>query len=235
MDLMKVEMKIWILSVLVALALPTFAQSQNGGVSSFQLLNEFQRNKKEQKKQKTNKSKVEGKKDVVSSPVAKDTVSSSRQTRKRVKETEESGSASVASGKRPSSRKSASSYRAEAASGNPDAQFNLALCYYYGDGVESDKSKAVELLTEAARQDHPEAQLWLGKCYLEGEGVDCSPSEAAKWLKKSAQRDVAEAQYLLAKLYQEGNGVLQDPTLSRQWMEKAAANGWKEAIKELEN
>ena len=64
------------------------------------------------------------------------------------------------------------------------AQFRLAVCYYYGEGVEKDREKAVEWWTKAAKQGHAESQYHLGVCYENGNGVKRDPEEAKKWYEK---------------------------------------------------
>ena len=49
--------------------------------------------------------------------------------------------------------------------GNADAQFNLAVCYYSGEGTAQDFKKAAEWMTKAAKQGHADAQKNLGFCY----------------------------------------------------------------------
>ena len=44
--------------------------------------------------------------------------------------------------------------RKVAEQGDADAQYDLGLCYYSGDGVEQDKSEAVKWSRKAAEQGH---------------------------------------------------------------------------------
>lgn len=228
-------------SLLLVSFLPISAQNNNGGVSSYQLLNEFRRNQKktgaEKKSKKVKSNNVTGKNESRSDSVAMPQQTQYSNSRKRVTDS------TVVSSNQETSTKSRNeaakggvkNYLQAAEEGNANAQFNLGMCYYYGDGVEQDYQQAIDWLTKAGRQDHGQAQLWLGKINLDVNVGEANSSEAAKWLKKAANKDIAEAQYLLALLYKNGNGVLEDPSLARQWMEKAASNGWKEASKELEN
>ena len=65
--------------------------------------------------------------------------------------------------------------------GNIDAQNNLALCYYKGEGVAKDYQKAVQWYTKAAEQGNAKAQLHLGECYYFGRGVAEDYQKAAQW------------------------------------------------------
>lgn len=227
--------------LLLGSLLPIAAQNNNGGISSYQLLNEFRRNQKKAATEKKSR-KAKSNNDIANKDSGIDSVATPKpvqasNSRKRVSDpTVHSSTLDTSSAKsRSGSAKGANNYQRAAEEGDADAQFNLGMCYYYGDGVDQEYKQAIDWLTKSARQDHGQAQLWLGKLYLNENVGEPNASEAAKWLKKAASKDIAEAQYLLAILYKNGNGVLEDPTLARQWMEKAASNGWKDAIAELEN
>jgi len=65
--------------------------------------------------------------------------------------------------------------------GQVDAQYNLGVMYYSGDGVKQDYVEAAKWLRMAAEQGDKQAQYYLGSMYLNGEGVKQSESEAHKW------------------------------------------------------
>ena len=52
------------------------------------------------------------------------------------------------------------------------AQTNLGWCYYNGNGVEQDFTKAVEWYQKAAEQGEISAQTKMGLCYENGRGVE---------------------------------------------------------------
>ncbi|WP_163366756.1 tetratricopeptide repeat protein, partial [Klebsiella aerogenes] len=62
-------------------------------------------------------------------------------------------------------------YTKAAEQGHADAQYNLAVSYDEGEGVERDGSKAVFWYTKAANQGNRDAQNNLGVMYDEGDGV----------------------------------------------------------------
>ena len=73
--------------------------------------------------------------------------------------------------------------RAERAADNQGvatAQFNLALCYQQGDGMEQSMCQAAELYQLAAGQGHAEAQSSLASFYARGVGVEQSFQRAAE-------------------------------------------------------
>lgn len=76
-------------------------------------------------------------------------------------------------------------------------QLNLALQYFYGDGVDADIKKAVELWTAIANQGDPVAQYNLGDCYSNGEGVEVNLKEEVKWWTLAANQGYEDAQSAL--------------------------------------
>ncbi|OIP14533.1 MAG: hypothetical protein AUK53_05240 [Betaproteobacteria bacterium CG2_30_59_46] len=68
-----------------------------------------------------------------------------------------------------------------AGKGQVDAQYNLGVMYYSGDGVKQDYAEAAKWFRMAAEQGDKQAQYYLGSMYLNGEGVKQSESEAQKW------------------------------------------------------
>jgi TPR repeat protein len=68
-----------------------------------------------------------------------------------------------------------------AGQGDPEAQYNLALMYGKGQGVEKNLTLAFSWLVKAAAQGVPSAQARLGLMYATGEGVALDPVEAHKW------------------------------------------------------
>ena len=106
--------------------------------------------------------------------------------------------------------------------GNARAQFNLALCYYWGNGVAQDYAEAAVWYRKAAEQGNAEAQYHLGICFTEGQGVERDPAEAVKWYRKAAEQGNASAQYNLGVCYTEGTGVEKDYTEGVKWWRRAA-------------
>ena len=52
------------------------------------------------------------------------------------------------------------------------AQSNLAISYYYGEGIAKDVKQAVKWWKLSANQGYHAAQVSLGNCYFDGEGVE---------------------------------------------------------------
>ena len=112
-----------------------------------------------------------------------------------------------------------------AENGDVEAQYNLALIYYRGDGIEEDKKEAFEWFEKAARQGDSDAQFYLAFSYMNGEGIEENKGEAFRWYKKSAERGNISAQNNLACCYDNGDGVEKDKEKAFKWFKKAAEQG----------
>ena len=71
--------------------------------------------------------------------------------------------------------------------------------------------------------------------YLSGKPVPYDPAKAFQLFEKAANANIPAAQYNLSVLYRYGEGVEKDEENADFWRMKAAQNGFKIAIKELEN
>ena len=72
-----------------------------------------------------------------------------------------------------------------AASGDPDAQFQLSILYTHGKGTKVNTQKSLKLLRESAAQDQANAQYTLAVNYCYGENVTKDLYKCAKWAKKA--------------------------------------------------
>jgi TPR repeat protein len=72
-------------------------------------------------------------------------------------------------------------WRPLAEQGDADAQSNLGVMYYNGNGVPQDYAQAVKWYRKAAEQGHADAQSNLGVMYDKGEGVPQDYAQAVKW------------------------------------------------------
>ena len=94
------------------------------------------------------------------------------------------------------------STKAKAVGGDAEAQSNLGLMYYHGDGVPEDDKEAVKWYRKAAEQGDAEAQYNLGLMYDKGEGVLEDSVTAYAWCNIAAVNghELAKSQKLnLAK------------------------------------
>jgi TPR repeat protein len=77
--------------------------------------------------------------------------------------------------------------------GDADAQHNLALMYYNGQGVVQDYKKATHWYTQAAEQGLAEAQNNLGLMYANGRGVVQDNIRAHMWMNIAAANGATTA------------------------------------------
>jgi TPR repeat protein len=77
--------------------------------------------------------------------------------------------------------------------GNALAQFNLALLYQYGLGVESDMDLAIGWYEKAAQQGQPDAQVAIGDLHMDGLWGTPDLEEAAAWYRLAAKQGHTEA------------------------------------------
>jgi len=91
-------------------------------------------------------------------------------------------------------------WEAMALQGDLEAQQQLGMMYYLGQGMDPDYDLAYEWLGKAASQGDGVAQLTLGVMYVEGQGVPSSNVQAHMWLSLSAQQGNDSAQYRLERL-----------------------------------
>ena len=75
--------------------------------------------------------------------------------------------------------------------GHADAQYNVALIYYAGEGVPRDDAEGAKWLRMAAEQGVANAQNNLGVMYAEGRGLPEDNAEAVKWFRKAADQGYA--------------------------------------------
>jgi FOG: TPR repeat, SEL1 subfamily len=155
----------------------------------------------------------------------------------------------------------AKAIKKKAEQGDPEAQYNLGLCYAHGHGFVKDYSKAVKWFRKAAAQGdaeaqsalagidkkkeffencrkaaahgNAEAQYNLGLCYTEEECVARYDAEAVKWFSKAAKQGIAGAQLHLGVCCFYGNGIERNTAEAVKWYRKAAEQGVAEAQRNL--
>ena len=128
--------------------------------------------------------------------------------------------------------------RKAAEQGQADAQTNLGVMYYNGEGVVKNAQEAVKWWLKAAEQGNAEAQYYLGLMYDNGVGLVKNFQEAVKWYRKAAEQGQADSQFSLGLMYVTGEGVVKNFTTAYAWFLLAKFNGYEKAdegIKLLES
>lgn len=124
-------------------------------------------------------------------------------------------------------------WRRAAKCGSRQAQYELALCFRDGRGVQVDLTKALYWMRQAAESGLPEAQLELGVLLVQdlpANGIkDASTldhdNESFYWILRAAKNGLPEAQIELAQLFVEGRYVHRNPSTAFYWFKRAAKAG----------
>ena len=120
-------------------------------------------------------------------------------------------------------------WRGPAASGDADAQFNLAQAYKLGKGVPADLKAAEELYAKAARSGHLQAADNYGLLLFQTGRRE----EAMAWIMPSAERGEPRAQYVLGTAHYNGDLVVRDRIRAYALMSRAALGGLDQAKESL--
>ena len=128
---------------------------------------------------------------------------------------------------------SLSELKAKAETGDAEAQSNLGLAYYNGDGVGEDAVEAVKWFRLSAGQGHASGQNRLGVAYQYGKGVPKDVAEALAWYRRAADQGFVQAQLNLAWTYNNGFGVPRDYREAAVWYRQAAEQGHAGAQSDL--
>lgn len=124
-----------------------------------------------------------------------------------------------------------------------DATYNLAMCYYNGEGVDKWVSNAASFFEKAAKEGHRRAMCMLGWLYHKGEAVQRMPAKAAElfckagdveWSRKAADDGNEHCMLELAYCYETGDhGIERDLQQAIVWYEKATKRGITSALYSL--
>jgi hypothetical protein len=120
-----------------------------------------------------------------------------------------------------------------ATAGDANAQYELGLMFFNGEGVARDYKQALYWLRRSAEQQNVNAQLFLADRYARGTEIAGDFTEAAGWYARAARLGSAEAQYKLGNLYRMGLGVKQSADAAKYWYTEAARQGHSRARQQL--
>jgi TPR repeat protein len=116
----------------------------------------------------------------------------------------------------------------EAESGDIKAQYEVAMMYLKGRGVDQDGKKARQWLGKAADKGDAKAITRLGIINYKGEGGSSDYQQALKQFKRVGGESTL-AQYYLGEMYASGSGVKRDYHTAIDWYKKAADGGFDRA------
>ncbi|MCK5696820.1 MAG: transglycosylase SLT domain-containing protein [Gammaproteobacteria bacterium] len=84
--------------------------------------------------------------------------------------------------------------------GQVNSQFDLALAYEHGEGLEKDQKQAIYWYCKAAINGHSDAQVNLAWMILNARGTDKNEALAVRWFKVAAKSGDQYAQQMLSRL-----------------------------------
>ena len=113
------------------------------------------------------------------------------------------------------------------------AEYKAAREYLYGQGVEKDFARALELLAAEAELGNALALHDLGHMHQNGLGVDADLDEAEAWYARAYRAFCAAEsakpkpylQYRIAKMHRDGLGTPQSYEATAEWFGRAADEG----------
>lgn len=108
--------------------------------------------------------------------------------------------------------------------GDPSAQYEVAVMYANGVGVERNLRLAHSWATSAAERGHLAAQYLAGHSLLSGTGVLKNEGAAMGWLIRAAERGHEKAAFKLAKIFAKAQ-----PGVFLHYCKQAAESGLAEA------
>ena len=92
-------------------------------------------------------------------------------------------------------------YMAKAQDGDVDAQYNLGIMYYHGEGIQKNHDEALKWFHLSAEQGDAEAQYNLGFMYGRGEGTGKNHRASMEWFQKAASQGHEGAREILEKMF----------------------------------
>lgn len=113
----------------------------------------------------------------------------------------------------------------KAQSGDAEAQYNIGLKYYSGDGILQNSKKATKWYRMAALQGLAAAQCEFANMLRNGIGTQKNAKSAAEWYKKAAEQGHATAQSCFGLMLANGEGIEEDKKQAVEWYRKAVAQG----------
>jgi len=118
--------------------------------------------------------------------------------------------------------------QSEAESGDLKAQYEIAMMYLKGRGVDKNGKLGKQWLTKAAEKNDAKAITRLGIVTYKGDAGPVDYPQALKLFMQVNDRS-ALAQYYLAEMYSQGLGVDRNYQAAIGWYKKAAAGGFDRA------
>jgi TPR repeat protein len=126
----------------------------------------------------------------------------------------------------------------QAATGDPDAEFQLGEAYWTGQSVPRNLDLARQWVDKAAAAGDLEAQIYYGVALYTGYNIPKDHTRAAHYLLLAADHTPADpvaslAQYYVASMYRQGDGLPQSIPQAIHYYQLAIASGSAAAAYDL--
>jgi TPR repeat protein len=108
--------------------------------------------------------------------------------------------------------------------GHVGAQYNVAMCFEYGIGVNKNQQNAFKYYFLSAQNGLVKSQSKVGFCFLFGIGTEKNNNKAHAYLKKAAEADDIDAQCGVGLCLLKGIGARMDVDNGFKWILAAAQN-----------
>ncbi|RGB24232.1 hypothetical protein C1646_773375 [Rhizophagus diaphanus] len=109
------------------------------------------------------------------------------------------------------------------------AQYNIAVSYKNGIGVDKDINKAFEIFNQLAERGNVEGIMMLVTCYYKGTGTNVNKQKAFELFQKAANLGYSEGKRNIAYMYEKGEGVDKDYVKSFELYQQLAGKNDLEA------
>ena len=104
--------------------------------------------------------------------------------------------------------------------GYPDAQNELGVLYYQGEGVSQNYTEAFKWVQMSANAGSALAQRNLGMFYKQGIGCNANTAMAASWYEKASNQGDFDATVCYAYMLYKGDGVAKQPERTKRLFHK---------------
>lgn len=118
--------------------------------------------------------------------------------------------------------------------GADNAIYELAELYYYGNGVQQDYNKSLELYSNPKLAKHPEAIFSRGVQYDLGEGVPQSYETSFALFKEASELGHNPSTFNIGYMYEYGQSVEVDLELAKEWYQKSCDNHYQDGCNAIE-
>lgn len=119
-------------------------------------------------------------------------------------------------------------FNKSAAANNADSIARIGLMYEFGEGVDTDKSRAIELYRNAVKLGGNRGMIAYANALIRGSGIQKNKEQAHSLLKTASSNNSASAKYVLGAYYRSGELMGELPW--KVLVSEAASRGNEDAL-----